>query len=111
MAATADAQRTPSRRLLNVVLVVGIVDAILLVVLLYFAFVDRSDAAVGVLGPIHGVGYLLLLGLTGRGAVEGQWGWWFPGLVLITGGPIGSLVGEVVLRRRTRAADGAAHAE
>jgi hypothetical protein len=92
--------RRPDRRLLNTVLIVGIVDAALLVALLYFAVVDRSDAAVHVLGPVHGIGYLLLLGLTGRGAVEGQWGWWFPALVLITGGPIGTLVGEVVLRRR-----------
>ena len=90
----------PDRRLLNTVLSVGVIDAVLLVVLLYFAVVDRSDAAVHVLGPIHGVGYLLLLALTGRGAVEGQWGWWFPALVLVTGGPIGTIVGEVVLRRR-----------
>lgn len=90
----------PDRRLLNTVLIVGVIDAVLLVVLLYFAVVDRSDAAVHVLGPIHGVGYLLLLALTGRGAVEGQWGWWFPALVLVTGGPIGTIVGEVVLRRR-----------
>lgn len=95
--------RRPDRRLLNAVLVVGVVDALLLVALLYFAFVDRSDAAVGVLGPIHGVGYLLLLGLTGRGAVDDQWGWWFPALVLVTGGPVGSFAGEVVLRPRLRA--------
>jgi hypothetical protein len=94
------ATRKPDRRLLNAVLVIGIADALLLIVLLYFAVVDRSDAAVSVLGPIHGVGYLLLLGLTARGAFDGQWGWWFPGLVLVTGGPIGSIAGEVVLRRR-----------
>ena len=87
----------PDRRLLNTVLIVGVIDAVLLVVLLYFAVVDRSDAAVHVLGPIHGVGYLLLLALTGRGAVEGQWGWWFPALVLVTGGPIGTIVGGITL--------------
>jgi len=105
MTATADTtqvERRPDRRLLNAVLIVGIADALLLVVLLYFAVVDRSDTAVSILGPIHGVGYLLLLGLTGRGAMDGQWGWWFPALVLVTGGPIGSLIGEVVLRRRLR---------
>lgn len=105
-APTADAKprghKRPDRRLLNAVLIVGVLDALLLVVLLYFAFVDRSDAAVSVLGPIHGIGYLLLLGLTGRGAVDDQWGWWFPGLVLITGGPIGSFVGEIVLRPKLR---------
>jgi hypothetical protein len=92
--------RRPDRRLLNAVLVVGLVDALLLVALLYFAFVDHSEATVSVLGPIHGVGYLLLLGLTARGVLDEQWGWWFPGLVLVTGGPIGSLVGEVILRRQ-----------
>ncbi len=94
--------KRPERRLLNAVLVVGIVDALLLLVLLYFAFVDRSDAAVSVLGPIHGIGYVLLLGLTGRGAIDDQWGWWFPALVLVTGGPIGSFIGEIVLRPRLR---------
>lgn len=96
--------RRPSRRLLNAALAVGVIDAVLLVALLYVAFVDRSDAAVQVLGPIHGVGFLLLLALTGRGAVEGQWGWWYPGLVLVTGGPLGTIVGDVVVRRRLRAA-------
>jgi hypothetical protein len=94
------APRRPDRRLLNAVLVIGIIDALLLVALLYVAVVDRSDSAVHVLGPIHGIGYLLLLGLTARGAMEDQWGWWFPGLVLVTGGPLGSIVGEIVLRRR-----------
>jgi len=94
--------KRPDRRLLDAVLVVGAVDALLLLVLLYVAFVDRSDAAVSVLGPIHGIGYLLLLGLTARGAFDDQWGWWFPGLVLVTGGPIGSFVGEIVLRPRLR---------
>ncbi len=89
---------------LNVVLVVGLLDALLLVVLMYFAFVDRSDGAVGILGPIHGVGFLALLYLTGTGAMEKAWGWWFPALVLVTGGPLGSLIGEVTLRRRMRAA-------
>jgi integral membrane protein len=88
------------RRALNLVLAVGIADALLLVVLMYFAFVDRSDSAVSVLGPIHGIGYVILLFLTYRGAVTRRWGWWFPGIVLVTGGPLGSIIGDVVLRRR-----------
>jgi integral membrane protein len=94
--------KRPDRRLLNAVLVVGIVDALLLVALLYVAFVDRSDAAVSVLGPIHGVGYVLLLALTARGASDDQWGWWFPAIVLVTGGPLGSFIGEFKLRPRLR---------
>jgi hypothetical protein len=90
------------RRLLNLVLAVGIADALLLVVLLYVAFVNRSDSAVHLLGPIHGIGYLVLLGLTLQGLLSRFWGWWFPAAVLVTGGPLGSLVGDVVLRRRLR---------
>ena len=88
------------RRALNLVLAVGLADALLLVVLVYFAFVDRSDAAVSVLGPIHGIGYLILLYLTVSGAAAKRWAWWFPAIVLVTGGPVGSIVGDVVLRRR-----------
>ena len=97
---TSGATGADAKKLLNTVLAVGVTDALLLVVLVYFAFVDRSDTAVHILGPIHGLGFLALLGLTANGALRAFWGWWFPALVLVTGGPIGSLIGEVVLRRR-----------
>jgi hypothetical protein len=92
--------RAGSRRLLTEVLWVGIADALLLVVLVYVAFIDRSDGAVSIIGPLHGLGFVLLLGMSGAGAYRRYWGWWFPALVLITGGPIGSFVGEALLRRR-----------
>jgi len=95
--------RTNPKKLLTAVLAVGIADALALVVLVYFAFVDRSDAVVHVLGPIHGLGFLALLALTADGALQRFWGWWFPAAVLVTGGPLGSLIGEVVLRRQMRA--------
>ncbi len=99
MRAIAHASR--DRRLLNIVLAVGIIDALLLVVLVYVAFVDRNHDAVSVLGPIHGLGYLLLLGLTVYGVVGLRcWTWWFPIAVLLTGGPIGTIVGDVYLRGR-----------
>ena len=88
------------RKALNRVLAVGIADALLLVVLMYFAFADRSDAAVSVLGPIHGIGFLILLFLTVSGAGSGRWGWWFPAIVVVTGGPLGSIAGDLILRRR-----------
>ncbi len=88
------------RRLLRWILVLGIADGILLLVLIFFAFVHRSDSAVHLLGPIHGIGFLILLGLTVRGASDRQWGWWFPAIVLVTAGPLGSIVGDVVLRRQ-----------
>jgi hypothetical protein len=92
------------RRYLNLVLAVGLADGILFLILLYVAFVDRSDAAVSVVGPIHGVGFLILLGLTARGAANGLWGWWYPAVVLLTGGPIGTIVGDLYLRRQEAAA-------
>jgi integral membrane protein len=90
------------RRLLDVSLIVGILDALLLVVLVYVAFVDRSDSAVSLIGPIHGIGFMALLVLTAHGAAQQFWGWWYPGVVLVTGGPLGTIVGDAVLRRRAR---------
>jgi hypothetical protein len=92
------------RRHLNAVLALGLTDALLLLVLLYVAFVDRSDAAVHVLGPVHGIGFVLLVALTANGAIRRLWGWWFPLIVLATGGPPGTVVGDLVLRRRLREA-------
>ena len=88
------------RRLLDVALVVGILDALLLGVLVYVAFIERNDAAVSVVGMTHGLGFLALLGLTGYGASEGHWGWWYPAIVLLTAGPLGTLIGDVLLRRQ-----------
>ena len=101
---TASQHTASSRRLLNVILAVGILDFLLLLVLLYVAFVNRDETAISILGPIHGVGFVALLGLTGKGAADGRWGWWFPLVVLVTGGPIGSLIGDLRLRRRLDAA-------
>lgn len=88
-----------TRRLLDVIRVVAIVDAVLLIVLVVCALTDR-EAIVSVLGPIHGVGFLGLLYLCVRGAGEGLWGWWFPALVVVTLGPPGSLIGDRRIRRR-----------
>jgi len=94
---TRDVART--RRQLDVIRIVALVDALLLVVLVFCALTDR-EAVVSVLGPIHGVGFLALLYLCVRGAGERLWGWWFPALVLVTAGPPGSLIGELRIRRR-----------
>ena len=91
-----------SRRLLNIITVVGLLDALLLVVLLYFAFINRNEEMISLLGPIHGIGFLALLGLTAKGAMDARWGWWFPVAVLVTGGPLGSLLGEMRVRRTLR---------
>jgi hypothetical protein len=89
------------KRQLNIVLVVAILDAFLLVPLVY-GFITDSEVHKEILGPIHGIGFLILLYLTGRGAIEKMWGWWFPLIVVVTGGPPGSIVGDIVVRSQLR---------
>ena len=84
----------------NLIRIIAILDILLLIPLLInlVGIVD-SDAMVSVIGPIHGIGFLLLLFLCVRGAGEQRWGWWFPIVVVVTLGPIGSLYGEHRVRR------------
>jgi len=89
------------RRRLNIVLVVALLDALLLVPLLYGVIAD-AEVHKEILGPVHGVGYLLLLLLTAKGALDRLWGWWFPAIVVVTFGPPGSIVGDVLIRSKLR---------
>jgi hypothetical protein len=91
------------RRRLDVIRLVAVIDALLLAPLVYAGLTD-AEGVVSVLGPIHGIGYLILLFLCVRGAGERLWGWWFPVLVVVTLGPPGSLIGDVRIRRRLAAA-------
>lgn len=90
------------RRWLNVVAVVAVVDALLLVPLV-IAAVTHAEGTVNILGPLHGTGFLILLGLVVRGTLRGYWGWWFPAITVVTLGPPGCLIGDVRIRRRLRA--------
>lgn len=88
---------------LNLIAVVAVVDVILLVPLIYSAsfFADNHDL-VRILGPVHGFGFLVLIGLCIMGVGERWWGWWFPAIVAVTLGPVGSLVGDYVIRKRIK---------
>ncbi len=88
---------------LNLIRGVAIADFLLLVVLL-IAAVTHAEGLVSVLGPIHGVGFVAMVGLCVSGASDRRWGWWFPALVVVTLGPPGSLLGDALLRRRIAAA-------
>lgn len=92
-----------TRKLLDLVRAVAVVDGLLLVVLVAAALTD-AEGVVDVLGPIHGGGFLALMYLVARGALERLWGWWFPAIVLVTAGPPGSLIGERRIRRALPAA-------
>jgi integral membrane protein len=98
---TLDPART--RRLLRLVAIAAAIDFLLLVPLLIASF-SNNDELVSVLGPIHGFGYLVQLFLTGMGAVEKRWGWWFPAIVVVTLGPPGALIGHVKVSRELDAA-------
>lgn len=87
------------RRALNVVAIVAIIDAVLLVPLV-IAALNHAEGTVDILGPLHGTGFLILVGLVVRGTLRGYWGWWFPALTVVTGGPPGCLIGDVLIRRR-----------
>jgi hypothetical protein len=89
------------RRALNVVAIVAIIDAVLLVPLL-IAAVNNDDSSVHVLGPLHGTGFLILVALVVRGTLRDYWGWWFPAATVVTGGPPGCLVGDVLIRRKLK---------
>lgn len=93
------------RSQLDRIRIVAIVDALLLAPLVWAALTHR-EGVVDVLGPLHGVGFLILLALCGRGALEGLWGWWFPILVVVTLGPPGSLIGDLRIRRELAGAQG-----
>jgi len=89
------------RRQLNILLVVALLDALLLIPLVY-GFIADADVHKQILGPIHGIGFLALLFLTAKGALDRLWAWWFPALVVVTGGPPGSIIGDVIIRRKLR---------
>jgi hypothetical protein len=91
----------PIRKRLLVVRIVAILDAFLLVPLVY-GFITGAEVHKEILGPIHGFGFLLLVYLVGMGAVQKLWDWWFPAIVVVTLGPPGSLIGDVIISRRIR---------
>jgi hypothetical protein len=87
-----------TRRSLNVIGVVAALDALLLVPLV-IAALSHAEGTVDVLGPLHGTGFLLLVGLIVRGKLRGLWGWWFPVLAVVTAGPPGCLIADLRIRR------------
>jgi hypothetical protein len=77
---------------------VSLVDALLLAALVGGAVTGRREA-VHVLGPLHGLNFLMLVALAADGALKRWWGWWFPAAIVVLLGPLGSLAGERYLKR------------
>lgn len=92
--------RTPEIRFLNWIAIVAIVDVILLIPLIWASrWIADNDAVVSMLGPLHGFLFMGLIGMVAWGSIQKWWGWWFPVIVVITLGPIGSLIGDWIVRR------------
>lgn len=89
------------RRRLRIVRVVALIDLVLLLALVSAALTRQSEL-VHLLGPLHGINFLLLLVIVGVGAIDGVWEWWFPIVVLLTAGPPGAFFGEWIMSRRLR---------
>lgn len=89
-----------SRRL-RIVRLVALIDLVLLLALLTAALTGQR-AMVHLLGPLHGINFLLLLVTVVVGAIDDLWEWWFPVAVLLTAGPPGALLGEWIIARRIR---------
>ncbi|GHO56987.1 DUF3817 domain-containing protein [Ktedonobacter robiniae] len=89
------------RRRLRIVRVFALIDLVLLLALVSAALTGQREM-VQILGPLHGINFLLLLVIVGVGAIDGVWEWWFPVAVLLTAGPPGALVGEWIINRRVR---------
>jgi hypothetical protein len=90
-------------RLLRWVSIAAAIDFLLLLPLVV-ASISNADGVVSVLGPIHGIGFLVQVFLTIRGAADKLWGWWFPAIVIVTAGPPGALIGHLKIARDAAAA-------
>lgn len=88
-----DEERTQREKRLKLIWWVAVADLILLIPLIIGVITDNHGLA-PILGPIHGAGFLFEVYLTGLGAQDRWWGWWYPAVTLITTGPPGALLGH-----------------
>src|SRR3954453_7549001 len=84
---------------LNVMLGAAIADALFLVALLVTLALGGRGAA-GVPAALYAFGFIYLLYLAAKGAMDRRWGWWYVALVAVTLGPSGGVIGERRLRAR-----------
>lgn len=93
-----------TKRRLTLVRWVAIPDFVLLVSLVTASRLGNREL-VSILGPIHGINFLLLVMVVGLGAVDKLWKWWFPLITFFTGGPLGAFIGEIILSRQLKKAE------
>ena len=89
-------------RWLMIVRWLALADLVLLIVLLVASFANNEEL-VQIFGLTHGIVFLALIAIVGIGAIQKLWSWWFLVAILITTGPPGALVGEVLIARKAKA--------
>ena len=89
-------------RWLGIVRWTALADLVLLLVLLVASFAN-NEKMVQIFGLTHGIVFLALIAIVGIGAVQKLWTWWFLVGTLVTTGPPGALVGEVLIARKAKA--------
>ena len=89
-------------RWLMVVRWIALADLVLLIVLLVASFAN-NDELVRIFGLTHGIVFLGLIAVVGFGALQKFWSWWFLVATLVTTGPPGALVGEILIVRKVKA--------
>jgi hypothetical protein len=88
---------------LNVMLGAAIADAVFLVaVLVALALGGRASA--GVPAALYAFGFIYLLYLAAKGAMDRRWGWSYLALIAVTLGPAGATIGALRMRARLPAA-------
>jgi hypothetical protein len=92
------------KRRLTLVRWVAIPDFVLLVSLVTASRTGNREL-VSILGPIHGINFLLLVMVVSLGAADKLWKWWFPVITFFTGGPLGAFIGEIIISRQLKKAE------
>src|SRR3954447_15632788 len=88
---------------LNVVLGAALADALFLVALIV-ALAIGGRAAAGVPAALYAFGFIYLLYLAAKGAMDRRGGWSSLALIAVTLGPAGAIIGAQRMRARLRAA-------
>ncbi len=79
----------------------SLVDLILLIVLLSVSFAG-NERLVQIVGLTHGIAFLVLIGIVGLGVTQRLWSWWFLVATVVTTGPPGALIGEILIARKAK---------
>lgn len=85
-------------KVLRWITIVAVVDLLLFLPLVY-GMVTGNKELTPIFGPLHGIGFMIEVGLTVWGSMNKWWGLWYPAITLVTTGPPGALLGHAKAKR------------